>query len=120
MFHFAKLSSDRDEWVEFGSPRIAPLYSKVQKKRDKEHGKAGVKKLGNKPSSIPLHPKSRPVKKLVINSSNADVAAEVEKAPRKLKPKKKPVPTDPTDENAFVVGGKAYHEMYVCLPINCF
>jgi hypothetical protein len=26
-FHFWKLSSDRDEWVEIGSPRIAPHVS---------------------------------------------------------------------------------------------
>ncbi len=28
-FHFWKLSSDRDEWVEIGSPRIAPHVSSV-------------------------------------------------------------------------------------------
>lgn len=32
MFHYAKTSSDRDEWVEFGSPRIAPLFTKVIRK----------------------------------------------------------------------------------------
>lgn len=36
LFHFAKTSSERDEWVEFGSPRIAPLYSKVPKKTPKQ------------------------------------------------------------------------------------
>jgi hypothetical protein len=29
-FHFAKTSHDKDEWIEFGSPRIAPLFTKVQ------------------------------------------------------------------------------------------
>lgn len=28
-FHFWKLSCDRDEWVEIGSPRIAPHVSSV-------------------------------------------------------------------------------------------
>jgi hypothetical protein len=31
MFHFAKTASHMDEWVPFGSSRIAPLYSKVLK-----------------------------------------------------------------------------------------
>lgn len=35
MFHYRKTSSDRDEWIEFGSPRIAPLHSRVPKKKAK-------------------------------------------------------------------------------------
>ena len=39
LFHFAKTSSERDEWIEFGSSRIAPLYSKVLKKVAKQDSK---------------------------------------------------------------------------------
>lgn len=31
MFHYLKTSSDCDEWVEFGSDRVQPLYSKTPK-----------------------------------------------------------------------------------------
>jgi hypothetical protein len=29
LFHFSKTSTDRDEWIAFGSDRIAPLYTMV-------------------------------------------------------------------------------------------
>ena len=35
MFHFQRTSDENDEWVEFGSPRIAALYSKVPKIKKK-------------------------------------------------------------------------------------
>ena len=35
MFHFQRTSDECDEWVEFGSPRIAALFSKVPKAKKK-------------------------------------------------------------------------------------
>jgi hypothetical protein len=39
-FHFWKLPSDRDEWVEIGSPRIAPHVSIIIFVSDSSHDAA--------------------------------------------------------------------------------
>jgi hypothetical protein len=47
MFHFAKTPSHMDEWVPFGSSRIAPLHSKVPKTK-----KALIKESQDAPEEI--------------------------------------------------------------------
>ena len=62
MFHYAKTSSDRDEWVEFGSSRIAPLYSKVPRKGiDSDAKVSPIKELNKSSQSKKLK------KKLIIS-----------------------------------------------------
>jgi hypothetical protein len=60
MFHYAKTSSDRDEWVEFGSSRIAPLYTKVRKKQDNGDVKETPLKLDVTGRQVKAFKKKRP------------------------------------------------------------
>jgi hypothetical protein len=120
MFHYAKTSSDRDEWVEFGSSRIAPLFTKLPKKLEISKmvltaGKEPVTATSSRhlkkkrPKSTDVHqlvdarkveespPKKR--QKLVnTNQSNGERIQHIRCA--KVK-----VPADPNDEKSFTVGG---------------
>jgi hypothetical protein len=51
MFHFHKTKAESDEWIEFGSPRIAPLYTQVTKgnKKDGAKKKRDVSKSNSPP-----------------------------------------------------------------------
>jgi hypothetical protein len=44
-FHFRKTHADADEWIEFGSSRIAPLFSKVVPKAAKKRPPEAEKKI---------------------------------------------------------------------------
>jgi hypothetical protein len=132
MFHYSKTSSDRDEWVEFGSSRIAPLYTKVKKKEENIDAKViplrvdftgrQTKVLKKKrPKSTDfgfqrstdgkLHEGPSPTKKQKLSDVN-------QMKERKLKVKKL---ADPTDEKSFVIGGKRLflHFLYT-LHYFCF
>jgi hypothetical protein len=85
MFHFAKTSSDRDEWVEFGSSRIAPLYSIVSRTTQKG---AVRPKLKDKARPVAVEGKKEPIKV------------------QRLRPLGKQLLTDPSNEESFVIGGK--------------
>lgn len=96
MFHYVKTSSDRDEWVEFMSPRICPLYSKVPRST-----KSGSKR--NKPLFDEKDASVRTAKQNV-----KDLSETKEKKPSRSSLKPKPVAEvlDPSLESSFVVGGK--------------
>ena len=69
MFHYQKTKAESDEWIEFGSPRIAPLYSRTSKpSKADENGKTGGKP---KPDGT-LQTRESPAE------SNDDVEAKLE------------------------------------------
>lgn len=57
MFHFQHTTSNADEWIEFGSPRIAPLYSQVSKPKKQIKGEPSkpmdMKDEVPKPEDVP-------------------------------------------------------------------
>jgi len=117
LFHFTKTSSERDEWVEFGSPRIAPLYSKVPRKISKSKGKtesipgadAKGSAAGTMASREPLkscgkEQASKPAKKKLKATPVSDDPLKethgIKKATKPAKKKKKkaaPVSDDPLE-----------------------
>lgn len=116
-FHFAKTSSDRDEWVEFGSSRIAPLFTKVIRKRKNVYTQVTLTKPDAPASqTTPLKKKRRKQsgsdllqvsnRKVVVDGSplkkqKLDNDKSSHHIPSvKVKPK-----ADPTDEKSFVAGG---------------
>ena len=110
MFHFAKTSSDRDEWVEFGSPRIAPLHTKVAKKRVNSDANTSPVKETTKSSPTKIVKKKRP-KSTDYNSAHGasdgkaldeDTPKKKQKFTRCAKPK---AALDPSEKNNFVDGG---------------
>jgi mbt repeat len=107
MFHFAKTSSDRDEWIEFGSPRIAPVYSKVPKKSVKSGHKVGKVASDIKSAPIEGSIKKKPAKvgdsKLpALKTPHGDSRTSNNRRPVKDKS-----PADPTNQMSFKVGGKS-------------
>jgi hypothetical protein len=111
MFHFAKTSSDRDEWIEFKSPRIAPLYTKVPKKGLKnahKHVHNNVQAASDVASASPIkEAKAKPAQ--VIDSKSLDsktlrVNSGTHNGRKRAKYKG---PADPTDQASFEAGGKS-------------
>ena len=129
LFHFAKTSAERDEWVEFGSPRIAPLYSKVPRKKSKPNSKTGsaVADAATKESNgkivsdavaakngsanvkvapaVPLKPSYGEEKASKAGTNMISGKEKITKPPKK-RIKAAPSPVDPSDYRSFTVGGK--------------
>jgi hypothetical protein len=112
MFHYAKTSSDRDEWVEFGSSRIAPLFTKVPKKRVHSETKLSPKKEAMNMNK--KRPKS--ASHTVVNGgseseSSPDKKQKCEESKitgisiQKTRCAILKVAADPLDKNSYVVGG---------------
>jgi mbt repeat len=122
MFHFAKTSSDRDEWVEFGSPRIAPLYSKVAAKKNMTNTKLRLvtTDTATRPVNVPKD------KITIVNDVFAEAVAGASnvtdsgnpsspkkrrilddaKPRRNINPRKlQNLVVDPADEKSFILGG---------------
>jgi hypothetical protein len=106
MFHFAKTSSDRDEWVEFESPRIALLYSKVPR-RSKGDFKSSPENSGTA-KSLPIDARESGIQNDVAEKSDHPKAVSRLKGPVKQKPA-----ADPSDERSFVVGGMSSARNFV-------
>ena len=85
LFHFPKVSSKFDEWIEFGSERIARLNTKA-------------------PPLLSKHVGEKPTKKLKL-SDTTELQTSEERIDCKTS-KKVPVPLCPKDEKNFVEGGK--------------
>ena len=121
MFHYAKTSSDRDEWVEFGSSRIAPLYSKVPKKRVNSVTKLSPTKETNHTYQKKILKKKRP-KSAAYNSTHETSDSNEPESPPSKKQKFVEsqntgisnqkngctilkVAADPLNKKSFAVGG---------------
>lgn len=117
MFHLAKTSSDQDEWIEFGSPRIAPLYSQVLKKVRKKNIFKDSKKV-TKNTLKDVHAaldvkcvvsagaQTQPVT-IIDSKSLALMNPRVDYRPVKGHLRVSDTcPADPTDQRSFQVGGK--------------
>ena len=115
MFHYAKTSSDRDEWVEFGSSRIAPRFTKVPMKSSNSDVNVSPKKETNNTSQNRPLKKKRPKSAdfygvpATSNSKELDVLSHRKKQKctetgnaRSSSPK---VQLDPSDKESYVVGG---------------
>jgi hypothetical protein len=110
LFHFAKTSSDRDEWVEFESPRIAPLYSKVPKRR-KGDSKPSQTSVGTAKNSLNDTGTSDIQEDLPSKSNQPQVVSRL-KGPVQQK-----LAADPSDEKSFVVGGMSSAQKFVTFPL---
>ena len=119
MFHFAKTSSDRDEWVEFGSPRIAPLCTKIPKTRVNSDTKLSPIKEASNMRQIKILKKKRPKSAAHVSVSDCKGSESSPKKKQKcvesnitgvLIQKTRcttlKVAADPLDKSSYVVGGK--------------
>lgn len=105
LFHFTKTSSARDEWVEFGSPRIAPLYSKVPRKISKSKSKTeSIPGADTKGSAAAEEKALKPVKKKLkatpVSDDPLKTTHGIKKAAKPAKKKKKkaaPVSDNPLE-----------------------
>lgn len=110
MFHYAKTSSDRDEWVEFGSSRIAPLYTKVPKKRVNSDMNISPMKETDKSSQIKILKKKRPKSADFGSTHGTSDGKELDESTPEKKQKftrcvKPKAALDPSEKTNFVVGG---------------
>lgn len=110
MFHFAKTSSDRDEWIELGSPRIAPRYSKVPKKGPKSGSKVTQPSSDSKPSSASDGVTKKPAKLAGSKPAGSKTPRGKSGTSKDPKLKKEKCIADPTDEKSFIVGGKSLQQ----------
>jgi hypothetical protein len=95
LFHFAKTRSSKDEWIEFGSPRIFQLYSKVT---PPNKGTSAMKPSPATNQKIESWPEER--EKKLPPAADGKVEGSSYK-------KRKACIASPFDEGSFVIGGKS-------------
>jgi hypothetical protein len=119
-FHFAKTSADRDEWIEFGSPRIAVLGSMNPKnKRGGKTGKAVRPELKNgQKGTIQMQSREAEAAQSLAELTAFYPNRQQGKVPKKLKKRKVVEPKDPADESSFTIGGKSALSHH-SLPSTC-
>jgi hypothetical protein len=101
MFHFAKTRVSKCEWIEFGSPRIFPLYSKLAPPNKGTSAKEPFASSNQKTESWPEEREN----KLLPRADE-----KVEGSPFK---KRKACIASPLDECSFVIGGKSADDFLV-------